>query len=59
MTVQVSQAAAPQLAGAPDSDADGRSALRWALHSGKLMTGTVVLAVFVLVAIIGPVSCAY
>jgi ABC-type dipeptide/oligopeptide/nickel transport system permease subunit len=54
MTVQVSQAAAPQLAGASDTDAGGRSALRWALHSGKLMTGTVVLAVFVLVAIIGP-----
>ncbi|HEY1644057.1 MAG TPA: ABC transporter permease, partial [Streptosporangiaceae bacterium] len=51
MAVQASQTA-PELA-TVDREA-GQSRLRAALHSGKLMTGTVITAIFVLVAIFGP-----
>jgi hypothetical protein len=53
MAAEVSQAA-QQLVSAPEADASGGSALRSALRSGKLMTGTVILAIFVVIAIIGP-----
>ncbi|MDR2985962.1 MAG: ABC transporter permease [Nocardiopsaceae bacterium] len=52
MAVQASHRPPAVTAGA--GDAEGRSRLRLSLRSGKLLTGTAIFAVFVVVAIIGP-----
>lgn len=53
MAAEVGQAA-QQLTAEADTAVTGRSTLRSALHSGKLMTGTAILAIFVIIAIVGP-----
>jgi peptide/nickel transport system permease protein len=53
MAAEITQAA-QQLTGTQETEAVGTSALRSALRSGKLMSGTVILAIFIIVAIIGP-----
>jgi peptide/nickel transport system permease protein len=53
MAAEITQTA-QQLTGTQETEAAGTSALRSALRSGKLMSGTVILAIFIIVAIIGP-----